>query len=157
MISFIIEILTIILLMATISYAFILNRRIQMIHGNKDELTILLNGFSTALEKAEMSVGALRTSGFEAITTLKESLDEARAIRDDLQFLVDRGEDIANQLESGIRKKRESNVVKPFSSHLGPAVPDNVVDLPDYNNSESDEALISDMKKKLIGRLRTLK
>lgn len=157
MTSFIIEIVTIILLLATISYAYTLNRRIQMIHNNRDELTTLLNGFNGALAKAETSVEALRTSGYEAINTLKTSLEEARTIRDDLQFLVERGEEIANQLENGIRKKRESNVVKPFSSHLGAAIPDNVVDLPEYTEQESDDAVISDMKKKLIGRLRTLK
>ncbi len=157
MTSLILELVTIGLLIATICYAYILNRRIQLIHSNRDELGSLLNGFTLSLSRAESSVEALRTSGFDAIATLKASLEEAHAIRDDLQFLVDRGEDIANQLENGIRKKRDSNNVKPFSQHLGSALPDNTVDIKDYVNNEGDDQVISDMKKKLIGRLRTLK
>lgn len=157
MTSLILELITIVLLMATIGYAYILNRRIQLIHSNRDELSILLNGFTSALSKAEVSVETLRTSGYDAINSLKGSLDEARILREDLQFLVDRGEEVANQLESGIRKKRVSNTVKPFSQHLGPAIPDNMIDIKDLANPDTDDQVISDMKKKLIGRLRTLK
>jgi len=153
MTSMIIDIFTITLLIATICYAYTLNRRIQLIHSNRDELGTLLNGFTSSLERAEVSVEKLKTSGYDAIATLKTSLEEARTIRDDLQFLVDRGEEIANQLENGIRKKRESNNVKPFSSHLGPSLVETQMDVP----MESDDQVISDMKKKLIGRLRTLK
>ncbi len=153
MTSMIIDIFTITLLIATICYAYTLNRRIQLIHSNRDELGTLLNGFTSSLERAEVSVEKLKTSGYDAIATLKTSLEEARTIRDDLQFLVDRGEEIANQLENGIRKKRETNNVKPFSSHLGPALVETQMDVP----MESDDQVISDMKKKLIGRLRTLK
>lgn len=155
MTSIIIDIFTIALLIATIFYAYTLNRRIQMIHSNRDELGALLNGFSASLVKAETSVEALRTSGYDAITTLKSNLEEAKTIRDDLQFLVDRGEEIANQLENGIRKKRETNNVKPFSQHLGSATSDQISD--DNQVSENDDQVISEMKKKLIGRLRTLK
>jgi hypothetical protein len=153
--SMIIDIFTITLLIATIFYAYALNRRIQMIHNNRDELGELLNSFTASLARAEVSVDTLKTSGYEAIATLKTNLDEARIIRDDLQFLVDRGEEIANQLETGIRKKRETNTVKPFSQHLGSALSE--VPLEHQYNVESDDQVISDMKKKLIGRLRTLK
>lgn len=155
MTSMIIDIFTIALLIATIFYAYGLNRRIQLIHSNRDELGNLLSGFTTSLARAEVSVEALRTSGYDAIATLKSNLEEARTIRDDLQFLVDRGEDIANQLENGIRKKRETNNVKPFSQHLGSPVVDDPLDSSDYGGG--DDQVITEMKKKLIGRLRTLK
>jgi hypothetical protein len=152
-----IEIFTIALLIATICYAYTLNRRIQLIHKNRDELNILLNGFTSSLERAEVSVETLKTSGYEAIDILKTNLEEARTIRDDLRFLVDRGEEIANQLENGIRKKRETNNVKPFSQHMGPALEMPVSDDNQPEFCEPDDQVISEMKKKLIGRLRTLK
>lgn len=157
MTSMIIDVFTIVLLVATIFYAFTLNRRIQLIHANRDQLGNLLNGFSASLAKAEMSMEALKSSGFDTITKLKENLDEAKELKEDLQFLVDRGEEIANQLENGIRKKRESNVVKPFSQHLGPALPDEDRFEERHAPMEGDDKVISEMKKKLIGRLRTLK
>lgn len=155
MTSIALELMTIMLLIATIVYAYTLNRRIQLIHKNRDDLGVLLNGFTAALEKAEDSVEALRTSGYDAINTLKANVDEARTIRDDLKFLVERGEDIANQLENGIRKKRDANVVKPFSQQLGPATDGNLALAEEP--TEGDDVVISEMKKKLIGRLRTLK
>jgi hypothetical protein len=155
--SIILDIFTIGLLIATIFYAYTLNRRILLIHTNRDELGGLLNGFTSSLERAEVSVAALRTSGFEAIETLKSHLEEAKTVRDDLQLLVDRGSEIANQLENGIVKKRENNNLKPFSQHLSPAMVANQLDVSGNANSEGDAQVISDMKKKLIGRLRTLK
>lgn len=157
MTSIIIDIFTIALLIATIFYAYTLNRRIQLIHSSRDQLGNLLNGFTASLAKAEGSMEALKSSGFETIASLKSNLDDAKALRDDLQFLVDRGEEVANQLENGIRKKRENNVVKPFSQHLGSAMP--IEDSYEIEEAslEGGDKVISEMKKKLIGRLRTLK
>jgi hypothetical protein len=155
--SIIIDIVTIGLLATTIFYTVTLNRRIQLIHQNRDELKDLMSGFSSALERAEISVDKLKTSSHEAIHSLRANLEEARKLREDLQYLVDRGENIADKLEDGIREKRDVPF-KKFAQDLGAPV---VEELALRRNAdflrESDEQILSEVKQKLIGRLKTLK
>lgn len=153
--SLMIDIVTIGLLCATIAYAMSLNRRIQMIHENRDELRDMLNGFSAALEKAEVSVEKLRHSSHESVLSLRSNLDEARQIRDDLEVFVERGEGLTARLEELIRQSRTIDVKELQSqietSKLG-APRDETEEI-----GPRDDQILSEVKQKLIGRLKTLK
>jgi hypothetical protein len=95
----ILDILVIALLGATIFYAAILSRRLAQLRGDRGELQSAVRALAEAAAKAESSVKGLRNSADEAGGKLQKQIDRAQALRDELTFLVDAGEHLANRLE----------------------------------------------------------
>jgi hypothetical protein len=95
----ILDILVIALLGATIFYAATLSRRLAQLRGDRGELQSAVRALAEAAAKAESSVRGLRNSADEAGGKLQTQIDRARALRDELTFLVDAGEHLADRLE----------------------------------------------------------
>lgn len=108
-VSLVLDFVVIGLLVATICYAFILNKRLATIYESRNELKTFLEGFSASLSKAEESVKSLKGAGDSAISSMEEKMTTATALRDDLTFIMGRGEDIAGRLEMVIRSARALN------------------------------------------------
>ncbi len=75
-ISIIIDIVVITLLIATIAYAVLLNKRLTTLHKGRDELQKFLDTFSGSMAKAEASVKDLKAAGEAALllTSLQRQL-----------------------------------------------------------------------------------
>src|SRR5258706_6700612 len=82
-----------------------LNRRLSGLRSNEAELEALIHSFGEACARAEAGVKTLRTATDEA-TRLQQYLDRSQALRDDLSFLLDRGSNLADRLEGGVRSAR---------------------------------------------------
>ena len=93
--SLILDIVVAVLLVATIAYAFLLNRRLAGLRRDKRELESLAATFGQATIRAEESIAKLKFT----VSTLNDRVDRAEALRDDLAFLVDRGSRAADQLK----------------------------------------------------------
>jgi biopolymer transport protein ExbB/TolQ len=104
--TLIIDFIVIALLVATIMYATILNRKMASLYQNRAELQQFLTQFTASLAKAEQSMHNLKKNGETAFATVHEHLQQALALRDDLSFLVERGEAIANRLDETIHHGR---------------------------------------------------
>src|SRR6056297_1050941 len=94
------------LLLATIIFAVILNRKLSMIHNSREELQALLDHFSKSLNRAEDGILELRKAANSIGEGLDSQIKKTVTLKDDLAFLIERGENLANQLEEGIRKAR---------------------------------------------------
>lgn len=94
------------LLLATIIFAVILNRKLSMIHNSRGELQALLDHFSKSLNRAEDGILELRKAANSIGEGLDSQIKKTVTLKDDLAFLIERGENLANQLEEGIRKAR---------------------------------------------------
>ena len=105
--SLILDIVIAVLLVATIAYAFLLNRRLAGLRRDKRELESLAATFGQATIRAEESIAKLKFT----VSTLNDRVDRAEALRDDLAFLVDRGSRAADQLEEAIRRARKAGAV----------------------------------------------
>jgi hypothetical protein len=103
--SLFLDVIVAVLLVATIVYAAMLNRRLAGLRSNKAELEALIHSFGEACARAEAGVKTLRTATDEA-TRLQQYLDRSQALRDDLSFLLDRGSNLADRLEGGVRSAR---------------------------------------------------
>lgn len=101
-ISLALDILVAFLLIITIGYAMVLNRRLGGLRRDKAELERMAKGFGEATTRAEASIGKLKS----AADGLKEQMQKAQALRDDLTFLVERGGVAADRLEAGVRSAR---------------------------------------------------
>lgn len=65
----------------------------------KTDLKGILRQVQTSMKNASETVETLQTSIQFASTHITPSLPKANTLRDDLQFLLDRGESVANRLE----------------------------------------------------------
>lgn len=102
--SLIIDILVAVLLVVTIAYAIVLNKRLGMLRRDKTELEKLASSFGESTLRAEDSIGKLRSSA----EALQGHIDRAQSLRDDLAFLIERGGKAADQLEDMVRDARKT-------------------------------------------------
>lgn len=98
-----------VLLAGTIVYAMILNRRLKAVREGKEELLSLIQAFNQATEKARASTDGLRQLGDGTASRLHDMVGEARALRDDLGFLIERGGVIADRLEGDVSAARDGS------------------------------------------------
>ncbi len=95
--------LIIVLLLITIGYAALLARRLSALRAAKTEMEALLKDFGQATAAAERAMQAIDREGRGTAETLERLTAEARAATDDLTFLVDRGNKLADRLSAGGR------------------------------------------------------
>jgi hypothetical protein len=96
-------------------YALRLNKQLATLYQARGELQSFLEGFTGSLTKAEASMQLLRNTGETTFTAVHEALAKAQALRDDLSYLVERGEAIATHLDEAIREARV--LQKDLESH----------------------------------------
>jgi Domain of unknown function (DUF6468) len=111
------------LLATTIVYAAILNRKLKQLRESEGEMKRLLGEFNTSSAQAEISLGQLKALASQAqagrgvfggrdgaldLPALRQQMDRGQALKDDLAFLVDRGEAIADRLVETISDAREA-------------------------------------------------
>lgn len=107
--SLILDIFVAALLVVTIAYAVTLNKRLGTLRRDKEELQKLALSFGDATVRAEESTGQLRAT----IDVLQEQIKKAEALRQDLVFLVERGNGTADTLEELVRRTRDDADVNP--------------------------------------------
>lgn len=115
----ILDVIVAILLVATIAYALMLNRRLGELRRNRDDLARLVNAFNDATARAEAGIPKLRRAADEAGSTLQERVEKAQTLRDDLAFMIERAEAMANRLEGTVRQARDVKI--PPSAPAAPA------------------------------------
>ncbi|MBL6942597.1 MAG: hypothetical protein ISR53_10610 [Rhodospirillales bacterium] len=90
------------LLVITIGYAIVLNRKLGNLRRHKEELERLALTFSQSTARADDSIQRLKSS----TDVLQKGIEKAQGLRDDLSFLIDRGTLAADRLEVGVRGTR---------------------------------------------------
>ena len=101
--SLILDMFVAVLLIVMIGYAFTLNKRLGTLRRDKGELQKLALSFGDATLRAEESTAQLRAT----IDLLQERIKKAESLRDDLVFLVERGNGTADTLEELVRTARD--------------------------------------------------
>lgn len=107
--ALILDILLAVLLVVTIGYAVTLNKRLGTLRRDKAELQKLALSFGDATVRAEEGTAQLRAT----IDALQERIKTAEALREDLVFLVERGNGTADALEEMVRTARDDMGVVP--------------------------------------------
>ena len=99
------DVLLAVLLMAVIVYAVILNRKLAVLRDAKEEFEALLASFGDTTQQAQTNLESLREEaqtvkrGFDQeLEQMGTSLAEVRSLADDLEYLVKRGEKVADRL-----------------------------------------------------------
>lgn len=101
------DILVAALLVATVAYAAVLNRKLNRLRTDRSGFEKLLASFTDATSRAEAGVARLQQVANASAAELDSRRDTAVGLRDDLEFLVARAEEQANRLETLIAKGRD--------------------------------------------------
>jgi len=104
--ALLLDILIAILLIATIAYAVMLNRSLSQLRQDQSELEALANQFNDATLRAEESIHKLTGSADDMKRDVQDTLRKAEALRDDLNFLIERAGVSADKLEEKVRNNR---------------------------------------------------
>ncbi len=102
MYSLALDIVLAVLLVATIGYAMVLNRKLGNLRRHKEELERLAATFSDSTARAKDSIANLKNSTAD----LQADTAKAAGLRDDLKYLIDRGTSAADRLEAAVRESR---------------------------------------------------
>jgi len=95
-----------VLLGVLIFYAMVLNQRLKTVRESRVELEKLSQQFVDATNAAEASVTNLKVLADQAGKDLEMKVGKAQTLNDDLSFLVQRADDLAEQLADGISGSR---------------------------------------------------
>ena len=96
-----------VLLVAMIFCCLAFYRRLGELRGSRSEFAALIESFSAATERAEAGVSRILETGERSHAELDERIETARALCDDLAFLVERGARLADRLEGQARAADE--------------------------------------------------
>ena len=96
-----------VLLIATIGYAAVLNRRLALLRGDRAKIDEMIQALSGAAQRAEAGIAALKEGAAEMGQELERTIANARRLKDDLAYMVERGGAMADRLEGNIRARRD--------------------------------------------------
>lgn len=102
----IINLIIIILLVPTIIYAYRLNKSLNLLRQNQNSLAQLVSSLNEATFKAENSIPKLKSVTQNSSEDLKEVVDSAKELKNDLLFINERADSLADRLENVISTSR---------------------------------------------------
>lgn len=92
------------LLAVTASYCWRLNRRITSFRNAKSELEHMIRSFDASIRQAYESIAVLKDNSSDKNIKLIRDMEKVRFLANDLAYLVEKGEKLADSLESTIRQ-----------------------------------------------------
>ena len=142
----VLDIIVAILLAATIAYAVMLNRRIGQLRRDREDLVKLIAAFNDATARAEAGIPKLRRAAEEAGTGLQERVEKAQSLRDDLAFLIEHADSMANRLEGAVRSVRSDARIGAMTQAPAPRVVSAMGDGGDDDRSDVERELLRAMQ-----------
>lgn len=107
------DLVLIVLLLATIVYAMVLHRRLSMLRSEKEDLEGFLERMSQATTKADASLKGIRQTAEQAQVMLNDPIVKAQSLRDELMFLIERADGSAERLAGAVSAKPKDEAEAP--------------------------------------------
>lgn len=104
--EWILEIALVGLLAATLFHAVRLERALGVLKRDRVELQELITAFNASTRQAELGIDRLRAAAEGAGQQIARQVDAALSLKDDLALLIDRGNRIADRLDTQVRATR---------------------------------------------------
>jgi len=92
------ELLTVVLLAATIVACFTLHRRVAVLRQAQTEMAKAIEGFNLATARAEAGILSMRQASEDAGIALQKQIDKARVVNEDLSVAVRAGDRIIHRI-----------------------------------------------------------
>jgi hypothetical protein len=103
----------IVLLAATLFHALRLERALGVLKRDRGALEELVGAFNASTQMAEQGIDRLRKSADGAGRQITLQIDLANGLKNDLIFLTERGERLADRMETLIRSGRRADATVP--------------------------------------------
>jgi len=104
--EWLLELALVVLLAATLFHALRLERALGVLKRDRVALEELVSGFNSSTRAAEQGIDRLREAADGAGRQIARQIDSAAGLKDDLQFLMERGNRLADQLDHLVRAAR---------------------------------------------------
>ena len=104
--QWLLELALLILLAATLFHAVRLERALGVLKRDRAVLEELVEGFNDSTRQAETGIERLRNAADGAGRQMARQTEMAQRLRDDLAFLADRSDRLAERLEAAVRSAR---------------------------------------------------
>jgi len=113
--EWLLELVLIALLAATLFHAVRLERALGVLKRDRAALQELISGFNESTQAAEQGINRLRAAADGAGRGIARQIEIAQGLRDDLNFLSERGDGLADRLEQLVRagKMATQEAVQP--------------------------------------------
>lgn len=105
------NILLVALLMATIGYCYVLNRRIRILQDSRSELATLLKQFDDSTVKASETIVAMQTASKKIGDNIQLRIDKANYLLDDLSYAIEKASRLTSQIEASFAVNRARDKV----------------------------------------------
>jgi Domain of unknown function (DUF6468) len=112
-ISLIVEIILSALLLATVVYCALLERKLSALRKGQDGLKETIGELNRAIISASVSMRTLRATADDAGKNLQEQIAKARAMTDELALLNVSGDRIAQRIVGGAQTTKTPNTMMP--------------------------------------------
>jgi hypothetical protein len=104
--QFLLEAALVLLLAVTLFHAVRLERALGVLKRDRAVLEDLVAGFNNSTRAAEAGIERLRGATDGAGRQIARQIDQAQRLKDDLGFLTERGDRLAERLEGAVRNAR---------------------------------------------------
>lgn len=117
------ELILVGLLAVTLVHAIRLERALRLLRSDRAALGDAIAGFDDSARQAEAGIGRLHSTSTETAQLLAQRLEQGGSLRDDLAFLIERGETLADRLDGLVRLGRPLARTNPTPMPALPAPP----------------------------------
>ena len=107
--SFIIDIVVLVFLIITMYYAIRLSKSLKNFRIQRKELKGLIRQLSDNIDEAQNAMEGMKVMAQHSGQDLQKSVNDARAMIDELQLMTQSGDSLAQRLEGLAEKARETN------------------------------------------------
>lgn len=111
-----------VLLVIIIILFIVFSKRIAVFNSSKKELAKFLEDFQSSIVRAERNINELKAMGDQVDENLKSQIKKARFLANDLSFLTEKGESVANTLDNKISLSRGASQGKTSSGSMSSGV-----------------------------------
>lgn len=116
-----VELLVAVLLVATIAYSFLLDRRLRELRADEQTMRRTVVDLAAATDNAERAITGLRTTLADCDGTIAERLESAGSVASGLSGSVKAGEEVIDRIRSIVVAARR--IEASAHLHIGEAVP----------------------------------
>jgi hypothetical protein len=121
--EWILDILLVVLLTATLVHAIRLERALGVLKRDRSAMQELVASFDASTRAAETGIARLHATADGPGRQIQQLIERGTTLKEDLTFLVQRGEGLADRLDEGLRSARPSFAVLETPAARSPYAP----------------------------------
>ena len=110
------ELVLVVLLAITLVHAVRLERALRLLRMDRAALGDAIAGFDDNARQAEAGIGRLHSASADTAHALTQCFGKGASLKDDLGFLIERGEALADRLDALVRAGRPIAQLAPVPS-----------------------------------------